>query len=352
MDIYSYHIIDWFKRNQGNDLTMELKSTPDLRLMYTYNVFNRLEFNQVSCHDLNVPGNNKSLIFYSPTFEETRTGMLSFPQRLCLDFVNVEQQQIYQEKRLVIDLDKPPAEFMSDCLPSKYFTKDKIFFEKTGDMKSTILEYDYSGKFLFSYTILYPDFWETHFEFINDSNLIFLYPPEAKLGNLKIRVMKLDKGKAELVKEIKDIVFPNEEREMNKQFYIQNPIKRFNHLILPVLGSGILVDDDLRTEYMTIDLSSKEIVHKVVASDEEGCTYSLNWNNEEIGMTCFIEDEDYVFEQTLFFKMASNNIVKGKCKIKSLKHLARSAVLISFSYDQILESNLPSSLFDYLGFEK
>ena len=46
------------------------------------------------------------------------------------------------------------------------------------------------------------------------------------------------------------------------------------------------------------------------------------------------------------------NEIEEEDKMKYLKHLARLAVLTSFSYDQLLEVNLPSSLLEYLGIEK
>ena len=348
MNIYSYHIIDWFEQNRGNNLIMGPKSSPDLSFVYDVK-----EFNQVSYRGLSIPSTEKTLIFsafYLPTSEEARNGMSSFPRRLCLDFVNIELQQIKWEKRLVIDIDAPPTEFLT-FLPVRRFTKDKILFQRTcyenNVMKMKMLEYDYTGKFLYSYTIEYPDSWENLFECIKKSNLVLLFPEETKLEDLEIRVIKLDKGKTELVKEIKGIVSTNGEGEMGKDYYIQNLVRKLDHLLVPVESEG-KVEDVFHSEYMTIDLISKQVVHKVVSYNKACQTYSLNWNSEEIGITYTVEDSD----STLFFKMERNAIVEGKDKMASLKHLARLAVLTSFSYNQLMEFNLPLSLFDYLGIEK
>ena len=77
--------------------------------------------------------------------------------------------------------------------------------------------------------------------------------------------------------------------------------------------------------------------------------FSLNWNNEEMASMHTIYAGRG--EKDTFFTMSRGSIL-NKNKIESLKHLARLAVLTSFSYNQLLESNLPSLLFDYLGIGK
>ena len=103
-------------------------------------------------------------------------------------------------------------------------------------------------------------------------------------------------------------------------------------------------------DFKIIDLSTNQIVHEVISSDKLSPLYAINWNNEEIGMTFKPRDDNPYAKIPFHFGIFHNKLEAGKAK--TLKHLARLAVLTSFSFNQLLEANLPSSLFDYLGIEK
>ena len=156
---------------------------------------------------------------------------------------------------------------------------------------------------------------------------------------------------------IKDVITPSVGPISQNHFSIHHePTKKLDQLLLP--GSLRETKDGSMTRstgYVTIDLMKKnQIIHEVIRTSEKAWqSCSLNWNNEELGTIYFLKDEgsDFNRDNVLFFDMTRSNILEKGC-IKSLKHLARLAVLTSLSYNQLLESNLPSSLVNYLGIEK
>uniref|UniRef100_A0A7M5V5D2 Uncharacterized protein n=1 Tax=Clytia hemisphaerica TaxID=252671 RepID=A0A7M5V5D2_9CNID len=105
IDLYGYHIINWFEKNRNNiELCMDLKPSPDLSLTYAS------EFRFLSYHYYNIIGNIKRLIisaFSQRTVDEANGPSPVLYQSLCLDFLNIELHQIKREKRLVIELDRP-----------------------------------------------------------------------------------------------------------------------------------------------------------------------------------------------------------------------------------------------------
>jgi len=105
-------------------------------------------------------------------------------------------------------------------------------------------------------------------------------------------------------------------------------------------------------DFALLDLSTKSTVSQLISENVKWPIYSVNWNLDEIAMTYYADEDDEVDLTEFYFKMAHNNTVKGKDSVKSLKHSARFAVLTSLNYHQLMEANMPSTLFDYLGIEK
>eukprot|EP00111_Clytia_hemisphaerica_P024762 TCONS_00072980-protein len=284
-------------------------STPDLSLAYDQ------LFNSITCKYAKFLGHENATLlissYFTPYYESNQDERYNY-----LDFIKIQKDQLCHEKRLVLDFDTVGG----SVIARREYTKDKIFFFKRSYIEDSedimnlkILECDYSGNFLYSYNLEYIESWMFNVVDLKHSNYIFLYNGYGELEDLELRVLKLENGVLLSINETKNFIpcvkVPVEYRD--RDLRVRAPIKKFDRLVMPFYCT---TRDVFHPEfYMAIDLSTTEVVHQIISPENSHPCYSVNWNNEEIGMT-FRKDnlQNATRLGPLCFKMACNDIEKKK----------------------------------------
>eukprot|EP00111_Clytia_hemisphaerica_P012045 TCONS_00035404-protein len=124
-------------------------------------------------------------------------------------------------------------------------------------------------------------------------------------------------------------------------------ILKFGRLLIPLLYEP----DKSSTNFFLFDLNSNQISSEInVNSNDEMQRFSLNWNLKELVYTGFyVSNHEEGGQDEMLFK--AHKIVSPNINL-TLKCFARLAVLTSFSEEEIINQNLPESLFRFLGIEK
>ena len=246
--------------------------------------------------------------------------------------------------------------------PNVHIAGEKLYFcketsDESDDDIIQIHEYDFEGHFLYEYVVKNKDMI-FKFEYFLDSTYVIIYEESKstfpRLHELfmeynNVQVVKLDRGNV-FVKELKDIFQLGQSISTRKRYhrtYRFESLSRFGNLYLPLIFvENQRVPDSFG--FTTINLATGERMAEIKDVGIWLPTYSVNWNIQEIDMTYFKKKNVHLGKREFYFKISR---VQAD-EFQTLKHLARIAVLTSFTENYLKKQNLPESLFRYLGIEK
>eukprot|EP00111_Clytia_hemisphaerica_P016997 TCONS_00050405-protein len=225
-------------------------------------------------------------------------------------------------------------------------TKDRLYFYNTDHYETdtfNVCQYDAAGDYKFSYSIPWVDENEVEymvyqFKYEDINSLVVTFYS----ANGDLREYNLEDGQVRLIKKIKDGKFDVDGND-GDDYYVKRPWRRLDRELLPVYYE----EGDDHQQFCLIDVEnrkkSKDIVFDTLSKFNDH-KFSLNWNMEEAAITSLLPVGDGYYEMD--FKIFHFDFVE---KGLSLKHLARLAVLTSFSEEDLVHQHLPTHLFEYLG---
>ena len=353
VDLYYFNVFEILKVNvfgiiksRHFETRIDDSRRPDITLRYTLEDYNSLEFyfkfNEKTC--------------FMKAFHDIKTGddQHKYLPTCCFDVVHWNKDgKFWHSEQKEIDLSHSTVFLCNDSdagwLPRIIHANDRIYFFNTdysddGEPKTFhVCQYNKAGDYQFSYEIPW-DKNDLDVEFQERNSLILTF--YSTFGDL--REYNLEDGQVRLIRKIKDGKFDVDKD--NGDYDVNRPLRRLDRLLLPVHYEKGADNHLPRVEkFWLIDIEDRKKSEEIIfdTTKSSGHTFSLNWNMEEAAITNLFQKEDGNYEMD--FKIFRFDFVENGL---SLKHLARLAVLTSYSEEDLVYQQLPTHLFEYLGIEK
>ncbi|XP_066911504.1 uncharacterized protein [Clytia hemisphaerica] len=309
LEIYYINMVDFINMDDFDEITIQKKKS-DLRIIYDSEQYNELVFNLYNHHC-----QKETLVLSCQAFqaEERENHQIIVSNQVCLDFVHITSNKLLLNKRVIVNLKATPGFLDYVSVPHVHCNGDRIlFYQETEDGEKEILsiqEFDCDGM-------------------------------KSDVRKNRVRFVELKDGEMKLVDSDR-IFFGEPWRGLS--YRLKTSFRRLDRRLLPTYTytSG----KKLFHQFTTYDFKTKEKVTEVFDFGLRNPSYSVNWNIFDIGMTY----SDKTFHGNVFFKLCRS---KTRSKDLSLKHFSRFVVLTNFTEDYLLNQNLPSSVFKYLGIQK
>ena len=217
-----------------------------------------------------------------------------------------------------------------------YFKAVRIHSDDEFEAQHQLIEYNMEGELVHTYKEVFPDDTSCGFVLFRGSTLLIIrYPSEC------FCVKMVHDGKLTVLSNLEDYSKDYKDRN-SKRIDTLFDLQRFDQLLL----GFSFVESEYHVTFVILDLKSGKKITEIEDSRMVAPYFWVNWNMEEVVVTFYDRDR---FLSGLFFKVRRAN--EWNTNIY-LKHLARLAVLTSFSPDYLIMQNLPSSIFRFLGLEK
>ena len=237
--------------------------------------------------------------------------------------------------------------------PWLLLTKDYFYFYNDDDDDDDfrafyVVQFNIDGTLKHTYKLTMPNFeifLGPEVEVLDEQRGLFFHICLFEGGR---RTYLFRDGKVSLVNEAKDFKSDYlKDRLVNcESNSSEGSITRFGRKFFPLY---ILEDP---TTYYLLDANGQYSDKELIKFDLDNIEHetSINWNLKEVGVTSFLQRHDDPERKDLEMFFGINHIEHPETK-PTLKHLARIAVLTSFSEQCIKEQPLPSHLLTYLGIE-
>ena len=210
---------------------------------------------------------------------------------------------------------------------SIFFYGDVKNEDENDDVKTTEFhEFDFHGQLIHRYLKeKIPKKSTVSFENIGNSTYVTIFNPRKRLEHNGIQILKLEKGK------IINIIHIGE-----SETYVDTPnqscdvdclMKKFGQWLFPQI-----IEERQKPYCFSFTLTSLQTKEKLLDIFDlrlgviSSYIYFINWNMNEIARTFWDDDDNFIFK-------LSHRAISGN---KTLKHLARIAVLTSFNEEYLM----------------
>ena len=328
IDLYYFYLYDLLGTKSDHDIVIEEDQKPNFSLRYSEEEsYEEVKFDY-GCRDRGVT----TLVVYA--FHRLPLHENNSLQRV--DLFHSSNGKFLHSKKLLLDLSSLPI-FHYSC-PDIFLTRNNIYGCGYDDdvMKETYkaLEFDLNGELLH----LYETFAPHSSSILRDcrESIYFCLNTDSSPRDIN-RIVKFKNGHVITVAELKEDELMQRSSD-NEYISADVPVKRYGRFLM----CYVYKDDDYCCKYKFIDSRShKTIMDYEIPENQIHDKVDLNWNEREFSYT--------YYEEGFHFKISR---IKSRIDQRTLKHFARLAVLTSFSEEYLIQQNLPSTLFDYLGIDK